>query len=163
MTEYHIETCTKENIKKIVDGIKEYNQIQVPALSDIWTPLEFMIRDSEGVVIGGVLGGIGSFKGLEIRILWVSEEYRKSGLGSKILNHIENVAIEKGATISMLDTFDFQAEGFYIKNGYSVFGEIHDFPKGHRRIYLSKRFYKKFCYEILFSTVIYVILNNTSN
>jgi GNAT superfamily N-acetyltransferase len=140
MTEYHIETCTKENIKKIVDGIKEYNQIQVPALSDIWTPLEFMIRDSEGVVIGGVLGGIGSFKGLEIRILWVSEEYRKSGLGSKILNHIENVAIEKGATISMLDTFDFQAEGFYIKNGYSVFGEIHDFPKGHRRIYLSKRF-----------------------
>jgi GNAT superfamily N-acetyltransferase len=140
MTEYHIETCTKENIKKIVDGIKEYNQIQVPALSDIWTPLEFMIRDSEGVVIGGVLGGIGSFKGLEIRILWVSEEYRKSGLGSKMLNHIENVAIEKGATISMLDTFDFQAEGFYIKNGYSVFGEIHDFPKGHRRIYLSKRF-----------------------
>lgn len=140
MTEYHIETCTKENIKKIVDGIKEYNQIQVPALSDIWTPLEFMIRDSEGVVIGGVLGGIGSFKGLEIRILWVSEEYRKSGLGSKMLNHIENVAIDKGATISMLDTFDFQAEGFYIKNGYSVFGEIHDFPKGHRRIYLSKRF-----------------------
>jgi GNAT superfamily N-acetyltransferase len=121
MTEYHIETCTKENIKKIVDGIKEYNQIQVPALSDIWTPLEFMIRDSEGV-------------GLEIRILWVSEEYRKSGLGSKMLNHIENVALEKGATISMLDTFDFQAEGFYIKNGYSVFGEIHDFPKGHRRI-----------------------------
>jgi GNAT superfamily N-acetyltransferase len=140
MTEYHIETCTKENIKKIVDGIKEYNQIQVPALSDIWTPLEFMIRDSEGVVIGGVLGGIGSFKGLEIRILWVSEEYRKSGLGSKMLNHIENVAIEKGATISMLDTFDFQAEGFHIKNGYSVFGEINDFRKGHRRIYLSKRF-----------------------
>jgi GNAT superfamily N-acetyltransferase len=140
MTEYHIETCTKENIKKIVDGIKEYNQIQVPALSDIWTPLEFMIRDSEGVVIGGVLGGIGSFKGLEIRILWVSEEYRKSGLGSKMLNHIENVAIEKGATISMLDTFDFQAEGFYIKSGYSVIGEINDFPEGHRRIYLSKRF-----------------------
>ena len=138
--EYHIETCTKENIKKIVDGINEYNHIQVPAFSEIWTPLEFMVKNGEGIVIGGVLGGIGSWNGLEIRILWVSEEYRKSGLGSKILNHIERIAIEKGATISMLDTFDFQAEGFYIKNGYTVIGEIHDFPKGHRRIYLSKRF-----------------------
>ena len=138
--EYHIETCTKENIKKIIDGINEYNQIKVPALSEIWTPLEFMVKNGEGIVIGEVLGGIGSWNGLEIRILWVSEEYRKSGLGSKILNHIERIAIEKGATISMLDTFDFQAEGFYIKNGYSVIGEIQDFPKGHRRIYLSKRF-----------------------
>ena len=82
-----------ENIKKIVDGINEYNHIQVPALSEIWTPLEFMVKNGEGIVIGGVLGGIGSWNGLEIRILWVSEEYRKSGLGSKILNHIERIAI----------------------------------------------------------------------
>lgn len=40
----------------------------------------------------------------------------------------------------MLDTFDFQAEGFYVKNGYKVIGEIADFPKGHKRIYFAKRF-----------------------
>ncbi|EPR72080.1 hypothetical protein ADIWIN_2919 [Winogradskyella psychrotolerans RS-3] len=38
----------------------------------------------------------------------------------------------------MVDTFDFQAEDFYIKNNYKVIGEIKDFPKGHRRIYFSK-------------------------
>ncbi len=38
----------------------------------------------------------------------------------------------------MVDTFDFQAEAFYIKNGYTIIGEIKDFPKGHRRIYFSK-------------------------
>jgi GNAT superfamily N-acetyltransferase len=137
---YSIEVCKKENIKNIVDGINEYNQIQVPALSAIWTPLQFVARNTEGLEIGGVLGGIGCWNGLEISILWVKEEYRKQGLGSEMLKYIEKVAIENGATISMLDTFDFQAEGFYLKNGYNIIGEIQDFPKGHRRIYFSKRF-----------------------
>lgn len=143
MTEYFkykIEVCKKESIKNIVEGINEYNQIQVPALSEIWTPLQFVVRNSDGIEIGGVLGGIGCWNGLEISILWVKEGYRKQGLGSELLKYIEKVAIENGATISMLDTFDFQAEGFYLKNGYDIIGEIQNFPKGHRRIYFSKRF-----------------------
>ncbi|WP_421945524.1 hypothetical protein [Pedobacter sp.] len=78
---YNIEVCEKENIKNIVDGINEYNQIQVPALSEIWRPLQFVAKNSEGIEIGGVLGGIGCWNGLEISILWVKEEYRKQGLG----------------------------------------------------------------------------------
>ncbi|UKT65610.1 GNAT family N-acetyltransferase [Pedobacter mucosus] len=57
-------------------------------------PLQFVAKNSEGLEIGGVLGGIGCWNGLEISILWVKEEYRKQGLGSEILKHIENVAIE---------------------------------------------------------------------
>jgi hypothetical protein len=38
----------------------------------------------------------------------------------------------------MLDTFDFQAEGFYLKNGYKPFGEINNFPSEQKRIYFSK-------------------------
>jgi len=38
----------------------------------------------------------------------------------------------------MVDMFDFQVEVFYIKNGYTIIGEIKDVPKGHRRIYFSK-------------------------
>lgn len=60
-------------------------------------------------------------------------------MGTKLLKHVENLAIEKGATISILDTFDFQAEGFYLKNGYEQIGEINDFPTGHKRIYLFKK------------------------
>ncbi len=138
-TDYTITICEKENIKKIVDGINEYNLSKVPALADVWTPLEFVAKDKNGIEIGGVLGGIGYWNGLEIKILWVKETYRKQGLGTKILNHIEKVAREKGATIAMLDTFDFQAEGFYLKNGYEPFGELKNFPAGKRRIYFSKR------------------------
>ncbi|WP_062056839.1 GNAT family N-acetyltransferase [Aquimarina longa] len=137
-----IEPCKKENIKKIVDGINQYNLDKVPALSDVWTPLEYVAKNQKGEEVAGVLSGIGYWSGLEIKVLWVKKEYRKKGIGSQILKHVEELAKEKGATISMLDTFDFQAEEFYLKNGYVVIGEIKDFPKGHRRIYFSKKLTK---------------------
>jgi GNAT superfamily N-acetyltransferase len=138
-TKFTIEPCEKENIKKIVDGINEYNLSKVPAISDIWTRLEFIAKDENGIEIGGILAGLGYWNGLEINILWVKEEYRKKGIGTQILKHAEKIAIEKGAKISMLDTFDFQAEKFYLKNGYKPIGEMKGFPKGHRRIYFSKK------------------------
>ncbi len=138
-TEFTIEPCEKENIKKIVDGINEYNLSQVPAIADIWTRLEFVAKDENGIEIGGILAGLGYWNGLEIKILWIKEEYRKKGIGTKILKHAEKIAIEKGAKISMLDTFDFQAEEFYLKNGYEAIGEMKGFPKGRRRIYFSKQ------------------------
>ncbi len=134
-----IEPCAKEDIKSILDGLNEYNLNKVSALAPIWTPLDFVAKTKEGENIGGVLGGIGYWNGLEIRALWVHEQFRGQGYGSKILAYIEEVAREKGAEIAMLDTFDFQAEEFYLKNGYQPIGEIKDFPKGHRRIYFSKR------------------------
>ena len=138
MTDYIIEPCNKDNIKTIVDGINEYNLNKVSALAEIWTRLEFVIKDKNETEIGGVLAGIGYWNGLEIKILWVKETHRKKGIGTKLLKYTEKIAKEKGAYISMIDTFDFQAENFYLKNGYNPIGEIKDFPKGHRRIYFSK-------------------------
>ena len=137
-TQFTIEPCEKENIKKIVDGINEYNLSKVSAIADIWTPLEFVAKDENGIEIGGILAGLEYWNGLEIKILWVKENYRKKGIGTRILKHAEKIAKEKGAEVSMLDTFDFQAEQFYLKNGYKPIGEIKNFPKGHRRIYFSK-------------------------
>jgi len=133
-----IDLCNKADIKIIVDGLNAYNLDKVAALSPIWTPLEFCIKNEQGDVIGGVLAGINYWNGLEIKILWVDEGYKKQALGAKLLSYIEKEATKRGATIAMVDTFDFQAEGFYIKNNYEIIGEIKDFPKGHRRIYFSK-------------------------
>jgi GNAT superfamily N-acetyltransferase len=133
-----IEACNKDEIKTIVDGINVYNLSQVEALSEIWTRLEFVAKNDKGEVIGGILAGIGYWNGLEIKILWVKEDYRTNGVGSMLLKYVETIAKDKGSTISMLDTFDFQAEQFYIKNGYDSIGEIKNFPQGHRRIYFSK-------------------------
>ena len=139
MIEFKIEHCTKENTAAIINGINTYNLSKVKAMADTWTPLDFVVKDNEGIEIAGILAGIGYWNGLDIKVLWVAEAYRKTGIGTRILKHVEDVAREKGATVAMLDTFDFQAEGFYLKNGYEIIGEVQNFPPGHRRIYLSKK------------------------
>lgn len=131
--------CEKQNASKIVDGINQYNLAKVPSLSSTWTPLDYVAKNENGEEIAGILAGIGYWNGLEINILWVKDDYRKKGLGTYILKYVEDVAKAKGAKIAMLDTFDFQAEEFYLKNGYMPVGEIQNFPDGHRRIYFSKR------------------------
>jgi GNAT superfamily N-acetyltransferase len=137
--EITIESCEKEDLKTITNGINDYNLSKVKALADVWTPLEFVAKDADGNVLGGILAGIGYWNGLEINILWVQEVHRNLGIGTQLLQHTEKIARKKGAVISMLDTFDFQAEGFYLKMGYQPIGEIPNFPEGHKRIYFSKK------------------------
>ncbi|MEO1051856.1 MAG: GNAT family N-acetyltransferase [Bacteroidota bacterium] len=134
-----IVSCQKTDIEVIVKGINAYNLEHVPAMADVWAPIELAMKNEGGEVIAGVLSGIGYWNGLEIKVLWVEEEYRRKGIGSRLLQHLEDIAKGRGATIAMLDTFDFQAEAFYLKNDYEKVGEIKNFPTGHRRIYFSKR------------------------
>lgn len=58
-TKFTIEPCGKENINKIVDGINEYNLNSVPPITDIWTRLEFVAKDENGIEIGGILARLG--------------------------------------------------------------------------------------------------------
>jgi ribosomal protein S18 acetylase RimI-like enzyme len=43
-----------------------------------------------------------------------------------------------------VDTFKFQAPGFYQKLGYEVFGVLPDYPRGRRCFFLHKRFRQSF-------------------
>ncbi len=135
-----IEICTHNEAKMIVSALNTHNLNNAPAvLTKTWTPLDYVIKNTDNQILGGILSGIGYWGGLEIKILWVKEEYREQGIGSKLLKTVEDIALSKGAKLSILDTFDFQAEQFYVKNGYQEFGRLDNFPKGHQRIYLSKK------------------------
>ena len=39
----------------------------------------------------------------------------------------------------MLDTFEFQALGFYQKQGYEIFGTLEGYCKKYERYYLRKK------------------------
>ena len=140
MNAIEITQCTSEEADIIIDGINNYNKGYV--ISDIpkrRTPFEFAIKNPDGEIIAGILAGMGCYGGLEINILWVKEGKRQSGIGTTLLLETEKRAKEAGAIISLLDTFDFQAKDFYLKNGYSIFGQVNNFPTGHTRYYLQKR------------------------
>ena len=56
------------------------------------------------------------------------------------MRQAEDIAVGRGCTGVWLDTFAFQALGFYGKLGYSIFGELKDHPRGVTQYWLQKRF-----------------------
>ena len=81
---------------------------------------------------------ISYFGGMNLQCLWVHAEERGQGLGEKRLARIEDLAKELHCNIIWGHTFGFQARDFYLKNGYSPFGELPDFPPGHGCTFLKK-------------------------
>ncbi|MEW9935955.1 GNAT family N-acetyltransferase [Clostridium butyricum] len=139
MSNYIIRQSNEEESELIVDKIVEYNLSKVPIIQEssfIW--INRVIIDTDGNIIAGINSKMYCWNCLYIDVLWVKEEYRKSGIGSKILNEIEKVAKYKGCYLIHLDTFDFQAKDFYIKHGYDIFGILDECPQRHKRYFMKK-------------------------
>jgi hypothetical protein len=51
---------------------------------------------------------------------------------------MEDAAQRRGCRAAWLDTFSFQAPGFYQALGYRAFGELAGYPPGHTRHFLWK-------------------------
>jgi len=71
--------------------------------------------------------------------LWIEQNSRSQGYGSELLKVAEQEGIKYGCLYSTLDTFSFQAEEFYLKNGYQRIGEIPNYLFEHSRIFLRKK------------------------
>jgi GNAT superfamily N-acetyltransferase len=70
--------------------------------------------------------------------LWVAPDLRGRGLGSRLLDSAETLAVRRGCSSAWLGTFDFQARPFYERHGYVVFAELPGFPMGHTHFHLRK-------------------------
>jgi len=102
------------------------------------TTLALGLRHADGG-IGGGLWGRSYYDWLFVDLLVVPEALRGQGIGSALLARAEAEARRRGCTGVWLDTFSFQAPAFYPRHGYQPFGEIADYPKPHRRLFLAKR------------------------
>ncbi|ALP90402.1 MULTISPECIES: GNAT family N-acetyltransferase [Clostridium] len=139
MSNYITRESNEEESESIVDKIVEYNLSKVPIIQEssfIW--INRVIADTYGDIIAGINSKMYCWNCLYIDVLCVKEEYRKEGLGSKILNEIEKVAKDKGCYLIHLDTFDFQAKDFYLKHGYDIFGILDECPQRHKRYFMKK-------------------------
>ena len=57
---------------------------------------------------------------------------------SEIMAMAEQEAIRRGCHGAWLDTFEFQARGFYERIGYECFGELPNYPAGFSRFFMKK-------------------------
>jgi len=121
---------------RIRSGLIAYNVAKVGAPD--YRRLVLSARDSAGRIVGGLTGEL-YWNVLYIELFWIKEGARKSGLGRRLMQEAEKRARRGGKELIYLNTYTFQAPGFYRKLGFRSVGRIRDYPRGESRIFLVKK------------------------
>ena len=119
----------------IREALNQFNCAHVG--DDGHTPLHLIEYDADGNIIGGLLGGT-YWDWMYIDILWVREDHRRQGVGSRLLTDAEKEAMRRGCHHVHVDTMSWQAPMFYQKHGYEVIGVLPDIPLGNQKYLLMK-------------------------
>lgn len=122
--------------RQLWKGLVKYNRQQAGPLRYRRTVLS--ARDGKGRLLGGLI--LQSYwKESYVELLWLSARARRSGLGSQLIREAERRARKRGSRLIHLNTYSFQAPGFYEKQGYRRFGGMAGSPQGANRQFYVKR------------------------
>jgi len=124
------------DVQTVIRNLVAYNTSR--AEPEGHQPLAVFVRDGSGAVLGGAFGYT-HWGWLFVSHLWVGEDLRGQGWGSRLMASLEAAAVLRGCHSAHLDTFSFQALGFYERLGYQRFGTLPDYPVGHSRYFLWRR------------------------
>jgi ribosomal protein S18 acetylase RimI-like enzyme len=105
----------------------------------VWQPTSLVLvlkEDTE--VVGGLIGHY-HWEWLQIEVLAVVKHLRGQGWGKRLMAEAEQIGVTAGCHHAWVDTFSFQAPGFYEKLGYRIFGELPEYPTGQTRFFLAKQ------------------------
>lgn len=100
--------------------VGEYPQVQ---------PLRLDVRDLDGRLVAGIRSYVFVYW-LQTDVLWVAEDQRGKGLGARLLGMAEAQGKALGARNAKLETFEWQARDFYLKQGYGEYARIDDYIQG---------------------------------
>ena len=136
---YQIRRETNQDAKNYIsNGLFNYNSAHFPEdLKGRYEQIQLVLQDDNGAIRGGLFGEV-CWNWLEIHSLFIDEELRKFGYGTKLLLEIEQIAVEKKCDFIKVDTLSFQALDFYEKQGYEVFGTIDNVGRHFQHYYLKK-------------------------
>ena len=94
--------------------------------------VEAYALDDAGVLLGGCTGRTEDvWQWLTVDTMWVHPDLRGEGLGRALLDAVEEAARARGCRWAKLNTWEFQAPGFYERCGYVEYGREVDYPPGH--------------------------------
>lgn len=129
------ENPSAEDLRKVVDGVRAYNQGIVGHGPPC--PVACFLRDDDGQIVGGVHGELWG-RSVHIAAMWVDESQQGKGHGSALLRAVEECAAKHGARLAYVETTSFQARPFYESLGYRVFGELDGIDEGYSLFFLRK-------------------------
>jgi ribosomal protein S18 acetylase RimI-like enzyme len=123
-----------DDFRIVLDGVRKFNREQTG--NERPRAVACFLRD-EGRIVGGVQGSLWG-RSMHIDALWVDEQFRDGGYGSKLMTAVEEYAAAHHHPLVYLETTSFQALPFYRKLGYEVFGELSEISDGHTLFFLRK-------------------------
>jgi GNAT superfamily N-acetyltransferase len=103
-----------------------------------YSRLVLSVRSASGRVVGGLI--LQSYwKESYVELLWLADRARGHGHGRELIQEAERRARRRGSRLIHLNTYSFQAPGFYEKMGYRRCGVMSGSPRGARRYFYVKR------------------------
>lgn len=100
-------------------------QVDGPVAAEPGSSYIVAVSDGEPVAYGGIRPAPGlDARTVEIKRMWVHDDWRGAGLGSRTLRHLESLAADHGATTIVLDTNAVLSEAIslYERCGYATTG-----------------------------------------
>lgn len=136
---YNKATSADEALKQIDGLIDAHTRATYPNAEDLSSTLYAINASVDGQFAGGIafthLG-----ETIHVNALAVDQKYRQQDIGSNLLSRAEEFALTLDVHTVTLSTLSYQALGFYQKQGYSLAGEVSDFPRrGVTKYFLYKR------------------------
>jgi ribosomal protein S18 acetylase RimI-like enzyme len=126
---------TPETHDRLIDTINEHAQgIGLPFDGD-----KLQIEAWDGDTWLGALTGRTHQRWFFVELLAIAPEARGRDVGTALMEEMERLSRARDLIGIWLDTYSFQAPGFYAKLGYEEVGRIPDYPPGHARHFLAKR------------------------
>jgi GNAT superfamily N-acetyltransferase len=103
------------------------------------TPVQAYALDDAGRLVGGCTGStVDVWHWLTIDVMWVDPRMRRQGTARTLLAAVEDDARARGCRWAKLNTWEFQAPGFYEHLGYVIYGREIDYPPGHVNYLMRK-------------------------
>ena len=122
--------------RELWNGLVRFNRQAAGPLR--YTRTVLGVRDGKGKLLGGLI--LQSYwKESYVELLWLSAPARRLGYGRKLMQEAERRARRRGSRLLHLNTFSFQAPGFYEKLGFKRFGGMEGSPRGASRHFYVKR------------------------
>ena len=122
--------------RKLWAGLLRYNRKTAGPFH--YSRVVLTVRGAKGRVLGGLI--LQSYwKESYVELLWLSEKARRLGYGRRLMLEAERRARRRGSRLLHLNTYSFQAPGFYEKLGFRRFGGMAGSPRGASRHFYVKR------------------------
>ncbi len=128
---------TPEMETNIGNGLSEYNRSKAGYVDGRDLPV-ILRQSTTGEILGGLLGRT-TLGLLFIDLVYLPDEARGRGIGTRMLEMAEKEAIARRCTAAVLFTITFQAPEFYKRHGYHELGRVEVAPPGATRVCMMKQ------------------------